>query len=452
MASRLKTFSFVAGAVAAVLVPLHGDPAAMSLTHSEWARMLVRALDLEPALPLNPTASRVFSLLTWNESLAFDGDQYIHGDGVEPGAGLATAGPGGGEALFALAVARPGNYRLRARLQGDPARPAAAEVTERGKTKAAVHLTLVPPAQEAWVDGGSMELQPGVYNAALLLGAGTQLHRVEIDPPCLSPVQPPDGWRALAPVDRDDLAVTTLQAADLEWKLPAAAPPIEVDGRDFRVEAGPRLAAEDELAEGPRAGAEGTRALVFVDLADDGLYTIWAEGLLGGGQRWTADECRQVVLCPSRESSPQVLWRPVMTGHFTAGRHFFGVELNEGGWVRRLRAERKRATPADYVSTLREQGFDSGPAGTVNRGTAVDAMHFVEQKRRQMEESACGALRFLRPEGTLLADGSLASGPGTTPGGGGNGGGGFPGDPGGGGGVPPIPPPVDEPPASRVLP
>lgn len=451
MASRLKASVFIAGAVAAVLVPLHGDPAAMSLTHAEWARMLVRALDLEPALPLNPTASRVFSLLTWNESLAFAGDEYTHGEGVQSGPGLATAGPGGGEALFAVAVARPGSYRLRARLQGDPSRPAAAEVTARGKSKAVVRMTLVPPVQEAWVDGGSMELQPGVYNAALLLGAGTQLRRVEIDPPCLSPVEPQGGWRALAPVDRDALAVTTLQAADLEWTLPTAAPPIEVSGRDFRLEAGLRLAAQDEMAEGPRAGPEGTRALVFVDVRDDGLYTIWAEGLLGAGQRWTADECRQVVLCPAREGNPQVQWRPVMTGHFTAGRHFFSVDLNEGGWVKRLRAERKRATPADYVSALREQGFDSGPAGAVSRATAVDAMHFVERKRRQLEESACGTLRFLRPDGTLLADTGLASGPGGTRGGGT--GPGFPGTPpGAGGGAPPVPPPVDEPPASPVLP
>jgi len=422
----------------------------MAVTHSEWARMLVRALDLDAALPLNPTASRVFSLLTWNESLAFDGDDYIHGDGLQPGAGIATAGPQGGEALFALAVARPGGYRLRARLQGDPARPAAAELTERGHSKTAGRLTLIPPVQEAWVDGGLLQLQPGVYNASVLLGAGTALRRIEIDPPCLSPVEPQGGWQALATLSRDDLAVTTLQGADLEWTLPTAAPPIEVAGSQFRIEAGLRVAAASETEDGPRAGPEGTRALVFVDLPDEGLYTIWAEGLLGGGQRWMADECRQVVLCPSREANPQPEWHPVMTGHFTAGRHFFGVDLNEGSTVRRLRAEKKRDGAADYVSALREQGFDAGPAGPANRGTVVDAMHFVEQKRRKLQESACNALQFVRPDSSsLLAQGALGPGGGVT----GPGVGGFPGTPPGpGGGAPPVPPPVDEPPASRVLP
>jgi hypothetical protein len=78
-----------------------------------------------------------------------------------------------------------------------------------------------------------------------------------------------------------------------------------------------------------------------------------------------------------------------MTSTFGAGRHFFNVTLAPGAFVQRLRAERKKDSPAAYVATLKRVGFDVGPPGPVSRARAVDAMHFVEQRRLEMV-GGCG--------------------------------------------------------------
>ncbi len=51
-------------------------------------------------------------------------------------------------------------------------------------------------ATMGWVDAGSLHLDPGAYEATVLLPEGSQLEFVELAPPCLHPIEPRGGWKA----------------------------------------------------------------------------------------------------------------------------------------------------------------------------------------------------------------------------------------------------------------
>jgi len=129
-----------------------------------------------------------------------------------------------------------------------------------------------------------------------------------------------------------------------------------------------------------------------------------------------ADACRKAVLCPQAVAA--TAWRPVMTGEFTAGRHFFGGTLAQGASLGRVRLERKKASGADYVAALRRVGFDPGPDGPISRAKAVEAMRFL-QRRRLEAVALCGDIVIpgAPPPGAVLV--AQAQPPGQGSGGGG---------------------------------
>jgi len=134
MSKWLKALGLAAVvAVVAVIVPLYGDPRLSPVTHAEWARMLLRGLAMAAALRPGAQASHVFSILSWKDSLSFGAEAYLHGENVsvvaEGGARRVVAPDEAGEVAYPLAVVRGGDYRLRVRIGGDPATPAAAEIT-----------------------------------------------------------------------------------------------------------------------------------------------------------------------------------------------------------------------------------------------------------------------------------------------------------------------------------
>jgi hypothetical protein len=413
--------------VVAVMVPLYGDPRSSSVEHGEWARMLLRALDMErAAMPETPDA-RVFATLSWKNSLAFHADDYLRGEGVDVvGAGaarkvVAVAKPG--EVAYLLAVVRGGDYRLRARMAGNPAAPASAEITALGGTGATATFTLVASSLTGWVEAGPAHLDPGAYTASIQLPEGSSLDAVEVAPPCTEAIEPLGGWRARAVTQADDLAVTVVKAIDEESELPAATSPIEVSASSMKTTGGAAASLALLGASGRdglwlRAGPRGLQATVFIELPEAGLYSISVLGESGAGQSWKADACRKSVWCAPAtvppSPAPGPAWHALMTAPFGAGRHFFNVTLSPGASVQRLRAERKKDSAADYVATLRRLGFDVGPAGPVTRARAVDAMHFVE--RRRMEATgACGDILVPALE-QVLAEAAPVAGPGTGPG------------------------------------
>lgn len=453
--------SLVAALVA--LVPLYGDPRQTPVTHSEWARMLVRALGMDEVVRASTTASRVFSALSWKQSLAFPAAEYQRGDGVERVGRRVDALEIGGEVAYPLAVVRGGDYKVRLRLRGDPANPVQAEVARVGETAPLSVFTVIPASVEGWIDAGTTHLDPGNYTASVLLPSGSALDYVEFAPPCLRPIEPYSGWQPTAVALTDDVAVTAVQALDREWDLPPADLPIEVDGGSFQTLGGPSVipaAATPGTLDQMlwlRAGAEGLQAVVFVDLPVAGLYTVSVFGIEGGGQSWMGDACTKAVICagdPLEPRGPE--WRILMTSEFAAGQHFFAVTLLEGAAIGKLRLERKKTTSADYLAAMERICFNPGPEGEpIAREKAVEAMQCVERRRSESPQAFCGDVELPPEAGPGGGAGSEVAGPGAAPpsvippGGG---------RPIPGGGMPPLTPPQvppdipTQPPASPVLP
>jgi hypothetical protein len=438
-----KTAGLVGVVVAAALIPLYGDPRPTAVSHAEWARLLLRGLDLlEPVARLGDEASVAFRALSGRDSLSLRSDRYIQGRGVEALGEAADrrvrASATVGELRYAMAVARPGEYRLRLRLAGDPGTPAEAEVASVGAGPKQT-FSVVPGALPGWVDAGAVRLTPGAYTASVLLPKGAELQWIELAPPCVNAIEPRGGWKAAAVARTDDVALTVLRALDQENELPPAAPPIELLGSDFQLEEPSGVAIPVGLSDGAlRAGPRGAKAVVMAELPEPGLYVLSFFGTKGGGQSWGADRCRRAVLCPEVESVAK--WHTILSGEFSSGWHTFAVVLGAGSAVERLRLERKKDSAADYVATLRRLGLELGPDGPVARERADEAWQFVRGRRASGVEQSCGEV-VLRD--TLVASAGPAAGP----------------PPGGGvPGVPPVNPPIGPPvlppipPASPILP
>ncbi|HVR71135.1 MAG TPA: hypothetical protein VMT87_09860 [Vicinamibacteria bacterium] len=417
----LKMAGLLAIVAAAVMVPLYGEVGRAPVTHPEWARMVLRALELEDDLPADATARFVFSTLSWKRSLTYPADRYLRARGVDvvgpPGARELVAANGAGEVAYPLTVVRAGDYRLRVEMAGDPARPGTADITPLGDVRPLREFALAPPAVPGWVEVGTAHLDPGGYSAALTLPAGSALQRVEVAPRCLAAIEPAGGWRDEAVASSEDVAVTALQALDLVWELPPAAAAIEFVATDFRVTSdSPTLGtvAAESGQDGLwlQAGPRGVQALLVVDLPEAGLYTLSTFGPAHTAQGWLVDSCQKAILCPQVAAPAGPAWRPVTTAAFTAGRHSFMVTLPPGAALGRVRLERKKDAAADHVATLRRLGLDPGPPGPVARDRAAAAMEFLRDRRRPLEQTACGDLPPPQALEAGLAEPAVPEGPG----------------------------------------
>jgi uncharacterized membrane protein YgcG len=457
-----RAVALLAGVAVVALLPLYGDvrPSA-AVSHPEWARMVLRGLGLLADAPgVNDTAAQAFATLSGRDSRAWPGDQYVRGQRVvafeENGVRRIRAQGGIGEAVYALGIARQGDYRLRFHVSSPAS--AEAEVTRAGSNDVLRSFTVPAAPVMGWVDAGAVHLDPGAYDATVLLPEGGVLEYVEVAPPCLHPIEPRGGWKTSAIATTEDVAVTVLRALDLESELPPAAAPLELHGSDLRLEDGSPAGGAGGGESAFRGGSKGSRVVLVVDIPESGLYTLSIFGVPGGGQRWMADGCRQCIVCPSRDPLPR--WRVVLSGDFQKGSHLFSASLGPDTGVERIRFEQRKDGPADYVATVARLGLELGPGGPVTREKAEEARRFLERRRAQQAIDLCGDI--LRP-GTLVADlataGPSGSGGGGGQGGGGQGGGegggggagGGGGDGGGGGGVPPpVIPPL--PPPSPTLP
>ena len=395
MLKRLKLAALIAVVATAALIPLYGDPRNAPVTHAEWARMMLRGLGMQDAAQRATTAAQAFAILSWKDSLSFRADRYVSGDDIrvqgEGDTRQVVATGEVGEVVYAVAVMRGGDYRLRMQIAGSPDHAASAEVARAGDVKPVEAFTVRPAAAMAWIDAGATHLDPGAYTASVLLPRGAALERLEVAPPCIMPIEPPGGWKAPAVLLSEDAAVTMVQALDKESELPPADVPTEADASQFHTESAVSPASSTTMAAAVTGGTMGSRAVVFVDLPEAGLYTLSAFGLEGMGQSWTADSCLKSVVCADKMPHADVAeWRPVLTGQFAAGHHSFSVVLAPGATVQRVRAERKKNRPSDYVTALRRLGFDVGPAGPMSRNLAVDAMHFLEKASAPMKQALCG--------------------------------------------------------------
>jgi hypothetical protein len=440
-----------AALVGAALVPLYGDPRVSSVSHPEWGRMLLEGLDLAEALPRTSPASLVFSVLSWKTNLTQTAERYVHADGValerEPQRLLrAVADPG--EAAYALAVARAGDYRVRVRLTGGTQQPAVVELARAGRDERGYEFSVRPPQVTGWVDAGVAHLAPGAWTASVSMPLGAALESIEIAPPCLSPIEPFGGWRSPKVTDTVDLAVTVIQALELESELPPGDTPIDIPARDFRPQ-DPQTLTVAQAVDGyvVAGGTRGIKVDVSAEAPEKGLYTLSFFGLRGEGQRWAADGCHKVIVCSAPEPERVPGWHVLGTLDLAAGRHLFTIALGPGATIERLRLERRKQAGEDYLATLRRLGFDPGPDGPVTRQKAEEAIDFLRRRRLERPTPDCGDWD-LPPYGEVTtADGGYPGGGGPPP---------PPPPPPGnpGGGSPPNTPPGVPPqnPASPVLP
>ena len=395
MWGRAKTLVLAVVVGSAALVPLFGDPRTTPVTHPLWGRMLLRSLEMNEAVRISTEASRVFATLAWRDSMSYPADRFLREDGAvvreEGGRRVVTATEGPAELVYPIAIVQPGDYQLRTRLAGAPDTPASAELAPLEGGSPLTTFTLAPEPTPGWVLGGTVHLDPGTYGASVLLPPGCTLSQIEVAPPCLNPIEPPGGWQPTGITTVEDLAVTALKVLDMEYELPPAAEPIEIRAADFHVEGPPeaieaRASAETLEAQALRAGTRGLRAIVAVDIPEPGVYSVFGFVTPGSGQRWLVDACRKAIVCPGES----VGWRAILTQPFSAGRHSLLVSLGDSAVLEMVRVERKKASPPDYVSTLRRIGFDPGPDGAISPDTAIAAMGFIRDKRQEMTDRLCG--------------------------------------------------------------
>ena len=240
--------------------------------------MMLRGLDLLRDSPgVNDTATQAFATLSGRESRAWPAPQFVRSQRIEgiEADGTQRIRPAGGigEAVYAFGVARGGDYRLRLHLAAPG--PAEAEFTEAGSDAVLRSFSVPAAAAMGWVDAGSLHLDPGAYEATVLLPEGSQLEFVELAPPCLHPIEPRGGWKPTAVASTEDVAVTVLQALDLESELPPAAPPLEFRGSDLQLEDGSRtVAASAERGRLPRRAARLARGAAGGHPRDRALHAL----------------------------------------------------------------------------------------------------------------------------------------------------------------------------------
>jgi hypothetical protein len=176
MSRALGTGALLAGGVVLALLPLYGDPRPSAMvSHPEWARTILRGLGLlDTAAGVSDTAAQAFAVLAGRDSRAWRADHYVRGARIEvvdeDGAKRVRARGGIGEAVYALAVARGGDYRLRLHLSGPAA--AEAEITRAGQNEVLRALTVPSSSVMGWIDAGTVHLDPGAYDASVLLPEG----------------------------------------------------------------------------------------------------------------------------------------------------------------------------------------------------------------------------------------------------------------------------------------
>jgi hypothetical protein len=456
MTRPVRVGLLLSAVAAAALIPLYGDPRPSdAVSHPEWARMVLRGLELLADAPgINDTAAEAFATLSGRDSRSWPADRYVRGTRVtvveEHGRPAIRPQGGIGEAVYALGIARQGDYRLRFHVASPT--PAEAELTKPGSDDVLRSFTVPAAPVVGWIDAGTLHLDPGAYDATVLLPEGSLLDYVELAPPCVNPIEPPGGWKPTAIATTDDVAVTVLQALDMESELAPAAAPLEFRGSDLKLEDGtPAAAASAESPGVFRGGTKGARVVLLADIPEAGLYTLSLFGVPASGQRWTLDGCRKCAVCPSTDALPR--WRVVLSAELEKGPHVFAATLGPGTLVEKIRIEQKKSAPADYVGTVARLGLELGPQGPITREKAEEARRFLERRRVQRDLELCGDI--LAP-GSLVAELSTAATSGASTGGGGETGGG----PGGGGGgngggggavtPPPVIPPL--PPSSGTVP
>lgn len=382
--------------------------------------MMMRSLGFEDNLQSIDNATDIFLALSWKDQRNLVASEYKRGAGVTKRGDFVDTGADVGETAYDLSVIRSGDYNIRLRLRGAPDRPFQVQIRQDGQTDAvATFRPTGSGAEYSTVDLGWIKLEPGNHTISVSLPPETSLESVDISPPCLSPIEPEGGWRAPALTTEEDLAKTMLQALEMEHELPPADEPIELRAGTFDILApDSRMGETGEEADDFKLSAtfEGLHAIVYADIPVAGVYAVSAFTATGEGQTWIADSCRRADLCSTGDAMPK--WRTLLTSELNEGRHSFAVLLTNGATVGRIRLQRLKTAPEDYVAALERVGFRVGAKGPISREKAREAMEWLKDrwKQKRATDPACVVQtpigRAVGAPGQLA--GGLTLGPGTT--------------------------------------
>ena len=217
MSKWLKALGLAAVvAVGAVIVPLYGDPRTSSVEHGEWARMLLRALDMERSVSPCTPDTQLFSILYWKTRLAFPDPLRAKRrgpgpDGRDPRGGGCSGGwppAGGGE----------GQRLSLVRSRRNPATPGP-EITGFGRSTAA-DLRALARRRSRLGRQRPAHLDPGLHGPRSAPPAS--LERVEVIRRARA-IEPQGGCgRARG---TEDVAVTAVKALDKQSGCPRPGPP-----------------------------------------------------------------------------------------------------------------------------------------------------------------------------------------------------------------------------------
>lgn len=386
-----RAFGLVAVLTAVGLVPLYGDPRKSPVTHSEWSRMLLRAMGFDESVTRVENADAIFRTLAWTDEHTIPASKYTRGTDVTKRGNAVDATTAAGESAYDLPIVRPGDYNVRLKLKGAPDKPFRVEIRKNGGADAIRTFKPTGNGDEiSTVDLGWVTMEPGDHTLSVALPPGTSLEYVQVAPPCLTPIEPENGWRAAAITTGEDLALTMIQAMDWQNELAPGAEPIEIRAEKFQnlsatIKASRPVGGADQLVGNP----DGVHAIAVAEIPEDGLYSMSAWVSEGRGQAWIADSCRRSTMCPAASGAPH--WRTIMTSDFKKGRHTFAVLLADSASVGRLRLQKVKDSGDDYIAALKRKGFDVGTPGPITREKAREAMDWlrIQWKRKFEEERPC---------------------------------------------------------------
>ncbi len=355
------------------------------VTEAEWAVYLAQGLGLDWNLPPNAKSNHYLARLQWTKSVEFQASQMLEGSTASPSEdGSVHSGLGSpAEALYEVAMLRAGDYGFRVKLSGG-----GALLRVEGQS----YELYQPESDSRWVDLNRVRLSPGSHKLSLMLPQGTRADAIGVTPPCMLPVEPAGGWKPLAPLRFEEMAVTLAKALDLEQNLPEMGEPISIRGEEFvRTLSFPY---EEEVATVENepfwlsTGGSIVTAVARFNVPEPGVYSIEARYLSERPVRWNMDSCLRVITCPVTPA--QAGRRRSLALDLEAGEHEIEVTLGPRSKLDRIEVQRRDGSTEAYIDVVEDEGFKMGDADeNVLRRDALSAARRLRDRFQKLASLRC---------------------------------------------------------------
>lgn len=347
-----------------VLAERGGAGGDAAVTQEAWAGELVRALGLADALPEQPAARDLFTLLCAEQAeLATDGS--------------GRRGPVEGPFRIAVDVERPD-------APGEPLRRVV-----RVPATALYQLRIEGAGRQRWVVDqrpvGHLDLSAlGVAHAPKIvplrvgphelsgyLLPGARVDRIELvayRPLCVAPAP---GWREGRALTWGDWSRTLVRTFGFERRLPEERESeIRIEAEDFE-----RATAGGGRTSRPLRQPASARAWAMAmsspseftwrfRLEQPGVASFHARTHGAAEQIWSVDGRYGVTLRPESERG-DFTWNHVLTLSLPAGEHAVRALVARGSGVDEIRIVPHRSSDAEYVAAVERAGFGGGAPDAV---------------------------------------------------------------------------------------